>query len=44
MIKDMTKPGTFVILKRDGIALRPKETVRNQFEEPRVLVNVRLIQ
>jgi hypothetical protein len=44
MIKDMAKPGTFVILKRDGIALRPRETVRNQLSEPRVLLNVRLIQ
>jgi hypothetical protein len=44
MIRDMTKPGTFVILRRDGAALRPNDQLSYQIEEPRVLMNVQIIR
>jgi hypothetical protein len=43
MVKEMAKPGTFVIVRANGIALRPQETVGSLFAEPHVLLNVRFI-
>jgi hypothetical protein len=43
MIQDLAKPGMFVMLKKDGIALRPNETLKNQIHESRVLLHVRMI-
>jgi hypothetical protein len=44
MIKSMAKPGTFVILSANGNALRPSAPLGSQLTQPRVLMNVRIIE
>jgi hypothetical protein len=43
MIRDMARPGTFVIVKADGVALRPALAIGEQLAEPRALLNARFI-
>jgi hypothetical protein len=43
MIRDMARPGTFVIVRADGVALRPAVAIGEQLTDARVLLNVRFI-